>query len=95
MKTDFGHYYILFSEEDFNEKFMKYTSKNYVWIYGTSEYPSIIKYPIILNCDFNHTMIWSYVQDKNFESKIFRDLYKKVLRKKKFKKIYSDNEKRN
>jgi len=98
MKTDIGNYYIIFSYNDFVKIYTKYLDKGYNSIYE-SDLPNLPKNSlknekttIVLNCvKSDKTMIYGVVDEKNLsfymENEDFSNLYKKELRKIKFKRL--------
>ena len=87
MKTKIGHYYIFFTVEDFNEKFLYWKSQGRKWINDHKDpvlKPSQL--PCVLNVD-SRTMMHGIVNDKYFTVKSFPEMYKSEFRKHQLKKI--------
>ena len=99
MKIENSNYYIFFNESDFHHKIEKYIKKKYTWI-GGGETPNIEKtdFPIVLNCDFNKTMMFGVIEhyrEDYFKDQYFVDLYNREFNKiriKKLKRILDEDE---
>ena len=91
MKTKVGNYYIIFDYDDFIKIITKYINNGYTCIDGSMTIPKIDEYPVALNCDKkSKSMLYgiiSYHKDIYFNDKKFIKLYKRELRKKKYKRL--------
>jgi hypothetical protein len=99
MKTRSGHFFIIFDVDDFWEKVDYWKSKGKLWImdYQENYSPRVCQddMPVVLSID-NFTMMFSKIitGDENpyFSDPRFVKLYKKELRKRKFKRLINEKD---
>jgi len=86
MKTETGHFYIIFDKDEYKKLYTKYSEKGYVLDKNIDN-----KYPYAVYCYYDNKIIAlveiALYKKEYFSNEKFKKLYKKRVRKQKLKRL--------